>query len=158
VLQIGLYSAIPYAATAAMMIGFAHHSDKHGERSLHVAGLMFASALSLGVAAAAVDSLWIGLVSVSATTCFLWSAVAVFWAIPAEFLKGTAAAGGIAFINSIGLLGGFVSPSVIGFLKTLTGSIQSGLWAMVAILVIGALLLLGSRPPQNPVVRGPIED
>jgi MFS family permease len=149
VLQIGLYSAIPYAATAATMIGFARRSDRHGERRLYLACLVFAGALALGVAAWAVDSLWIELLSISLAACFLWSAVSVFWAIPAEFLRGTAAAGAIALINSIGLLGGFVSPSVIGYLKALTGSIQAGLWAIVAVLVIGALLLLGSGLPAK---------
>jgi sugar phosphate permease len=156
VMQIGLYSAIPYAAAAATMIGVARGSDKRGERRLYVVGLMLSSALALAIATQAIDSLWIGLLSLTLVTCFLWAALSVFWAIPADFLKGTAAAGGIALINTIGVLGGFVSPSLIGYVKTLTGSIQGGLWAMVAILVSGALLLLGgSRLDQ---IRRPLED
>jgi sugar phosphate permease len=149
VLQVGLYSAIPYAAAVATMIGFARRSDKQGERRRYVVGLVFASALSLSIAAQAIDSLWIGLLSISLATCFLWAGLSVLWAIPSEFLDGPAAAGAIAFINSIGVLGGFVSPSVIGYVKTVTGSVQGGLWAMVAILVTGALVLFGSHPTRS---------
>ena len=145
VLQVGLYCAIPNAAAACAMIGFARRSDQHGERRRHVVALMLAGALSLAVCAQAVDSFWIELLSSSFATCFLLAGLSVFWAIPAEFLNGPAAAGGIALINSIGLLGGVVSPALIGYLKTATGSIQGGFWTTVAILVFGALLLLRSR-------------
>jgi len=60
-------------------------------------------------------------------------------------LKGPGAAGGIALINSIGLLGGFLSPTVIGWAKTMTGSIQAGLFIMVGLLVAGAILLMMER-------------
>lgn len=147
VLQIGLYSAIPYAATVVAMIVLARRFDARAEHGRYVAGLMFAGALSLAATALTVNSLWLGLLSITLTTCFLWCALSIFWSIPSEFLKGTAAAGGIALINSVGLLGGFVSPSVIGFCKTLTGSFAGGLWVMVAILVTGGLLLL--RAPSQ---------
>jgi sugar phosphate permease len=153
IVQIGLYSAIPYAVAAAMMIGIARRSDREGDREPYVAGLLFASALFLGITTLAVGELWIALPSVTLTTCCLWSALSVFWAIPAEFLRGTAAAGGIALINSIGLLGGFVSPSIIGLLKSITGSIQAGLWAIVLILLIGALFLIVSRPSRSEVAQ-----
>ena len=71
----------------------------------------------------------------------------VFWAIPSDYLKGDAAAGGIALINTIGLLGGFLSPTIIGWTKTATGSIQAGLYVMVGLLVLGAILLVANRLP-----------
>jgi len=61
------------------------------------------------------------------------------------YLKGPGAAAGIALINSIGLLGGFLSPTVIGWTKTMTGSIQAGLFVMVGLLVAGAILLMLER-------------
>jgi MFS family permease len=145
VMRVGLYSAVPYAAAAVGMVWFSRWSDRHGQRRLHVVGLVLASALSLTIAAQTVDHLWLVLTSLSLATCFLWAGLSIFWAIPAELLRGPAAAGGIALINSIGVLGGFASPTLIGYVKALTGSLQGGFWAIVAILVAGALLLLGSR-------------
>ncbi|MGH7105848.1 MAG: MFS transporter, partial [Acetobacteraceae bacterium] len=66
------------------------------------------------------------------------SARAIFWAIPPRFLVGTAAAGGLAFINSVGTLGGFFGPFMMGWLKDLTGSFDSGLALMAVIVMISA--------------------
>lgn len=74
----------------------------------------------------------------------------MFWAIPQQHLKGTAAAGGIALINSIGLFGGFFSPTLIGWTKEATGSLQAGLLVMAALLVLGAVLLATQRTQQPP--------
>ncbi|WP_415869164.1 hypothetical protein [Burkholderia ubonensis] len=73
-------------------------------------------------------------------------AYTVFWAIPSTYLKGPAAAGGIALINTIGVLGGFSSPAAIGWLRTSTGSFRASLLLMVAIMAIGAALLAATRP------------
>jgi nitrate/nitrite transporter NarK len=66
----------------------------------------------------------------------------VFWSIPAAFLAGTAAAGGIALINSIGNLAGFVAPYMIGALKTSTGSLSSGLYFVAALEFLAAFLVV----------------
>lgn len=76
----------------------------------------------------------------------MWMAYTVFWAIPSAYLKGPAAAGGIALINTIGVLGGFSSPAAIGWLRTSTGSFRASLLLMVAIMAIGAALLAATRP------------
>ncbi|WP_198388971.1 hypothetical protein [Burkholderia ubonensis] len=73
-------------------------------------------------------------------------AYTVFWAIPSAYLKGPAAAGGIALINTIGVLGGFSSPAAIGWLRTSTGSFRASLLLIVAIMAIGAALLAATRP------------
>jgi nitrate/nitrite transporter NarK len=65
---------------------------------------------------------------------------AIFWTIPPRFLTGMAAAGGLAFINSIGTTGGFVGPYVMGWLSDETGSLYAGLLAMSGILVHAAVL------------------
>ncbi|NJP74753.1 MFS transporter, partial [Streptomyces sp. C1-2] len=75
----------------------------------------------------------------------------VFWSIPPSFLKGTAAAGGIAFINSIGLLGGFFSPMIMGFVKERTGSTEWGLLTMSALVAAGTVLLLATKPTPTRV-------
>ena len=77
----------------------------------------------------------------------MWAAYTVFWAIPSQYLKGDAAAGGIALINTLGLIGGFLSPTIIGWVRTATGSMQAGLLVMVALLVAGAAVLVVNRMP-----------
>jgi nitrate/nitrite transporter NarK len=68
------------------------------------------------------------------------AARAIFWAIPARFLTGVAAAGGLAFINSIGTLGGFAGPAMMGWLKDATGSFLTGILVMAGVMLAAALL------------------
>jgi MFS-type transporter involved in bile tolerance (Atg22 family) len=77
----------------------------------------------------------------------MWAAYTVFWAIPSDYLKGDVASGGIALINTIGLFGGFLSPTIIGWARTTTGSLAAGLYVMVGLLMIGAALLFAMRVP-----------
>jgi nitrate/nitrite transporter NarK len=63
----------------------------------------------------------------------------LFWSLPTAFLSGTAAAAGIAIVNSVGNLAGFASPYMIGYLKDLTSSTASGMYVLAAVLVIGAI-------------------
>ncbi len=76
------------------------------------------------------------------------SMLPTFWSLPTAFLSGTAAAGGIALINSIGNLGGFVGPNIIGQLYGLTGTFTSGLLSMAAIMVAGGVLALLVKAEQ----------
>ncbi len=68
------------------------------------------------------------------------AARAIFWTIPTRFLTGVAAAGGLAFINMIGTVGGFAGPAMMGELRQVTGSFESGLLAMAAIMVAATAL------------------
>ena len=68
-----------------------------------------------------------------------------FWALPGRFLAGNAAAGGIAFINTFGALGGFVGPSLVGFVKNTTGSFQGGLVLLASLLFASAFVTLSLR-------------
>ena len=74
----------------------------------------------------------------------------VFWAIPPILLGGTAAAAGIALINSVGNLGGFFGPSVMGWLRGVTGRIRPGSWSWPASLVVEAVLVMSLRLPKEP--------
>jgi ACS family tartrate transporter-like MFS transporter len=73
-----------------------------------------------------------------------------FWSLPTAFLSGTAAAGGIAFINSVGNLGGFVGPSLFGYLKNATGAFRGGLIGLALVVLIGGGLVLLLRPSRLP--------
>ncbi|WP_447919273.1 MFS transporter [Achromobacter aegrifaciens] len=152
-MEIGLYSAIPYIAAAAFMLWFARSSDRMQERRWHTLVPALLAGLSLCVASAAPTQFALSLTAITLATGFMWASYTVFWAIPSQYLKGEAAAGGIALINSIGLLGGFLSPSIIGWSKQATGSLAGGLYVISALLVAGALLLLVNRPPRPAPAR-----
>jgi nitrate/nitrite transporter NarK len=147
VMQIGLYSAIPYFIAAISMIVVARSSDRHRERRWHCAAPAVLSALALGIATAWGNHFVLFLVCMSLATAFVWTSYTVFWAMPSDYLKGDAAAGGIALINSIGLLGGFVSPSLIGWAKTTYGSMNAGLYMMVGLLILGSIAIALNHLP-----------
>ena len=146
-MEIGLYSAVPYIAAAAFMLLFARSSDRMQERRWHTLVPALLAGVALCVATTAPTQFALSLAAITLATGFMWASYTVFWAIPSQYLKGEAA-GGIALINSIGLLGGFLSPSIIGWVKESTGSLAGGLYAISALLVAGALLLLVNRPSQ----------
>lgn len=85
----------------------------------------------------------LGLIVISIATATIFTLQPLLWAIATDYLGGMrAAAGGIALINSLGLTGGFVSPTILGWVKTATGSLANGLYVIAAMLVIGALVTL----------------
>ncbi|MHA3903344.1 MFS transporter [Castellaniella sp. WN] len=146
-MQIGLYSMIPYIGAAIAMVVLGRRSDRRGERRLHSAVPALIGAAALAAATLYSGQLAVSLVCMTIATAMLWAAYTVFWAIPSQYLKGDAAAGGIALINTIGLLGGFLSPTIIGWVRTATGSMQAGLLVMVALLIAGAAMLVLARTP-----------
>jgi ACS family tartrate transporter-like MFS transporter len=145
----GFVTAIPYAVAIVGLVVISRHSDRTGERKRHVAVSMAlaagAFALSTVVSpVAAIACLAVGLF-------FLLGAHPVFWAMPAAFLSGAAAAAGIALINSIGNLGGFVGPYLVGLMKDATGSTDGGLLTLSCILVFGAFL--ATRVTHDPATE-----
>ncbi|MBP6346051.1 MFS transporter [Neisseriaceae bacterium CLB008] len=140
--QVGLYSAIPYLCAALFMWWFAKSSDKHQERRWHSTLPALFAAIGLSLAIVFGDHFAVSLAAISLATGLMWAAYTVFWAIPSQYLEGSAAAGGIALINSIGLLGGLVSPMLMGFVKEATGSLMAGWFSIAGVLALGALTLL----------------
>jgi MFS transporter, ACS family, tartrate transporter len=135
---IGVLSAIPYIAAAVAMVLVGLHSDQSGERRWHTAVPAFTGAVAL-VAAANSTQLAISIVAISVAVLGVFSMMGPFWAIPTAMLSGTAAAAGVALINSVGNLGGFVGPYVIGLVRTSTGQFKGGL-----LLIGGALAVSGA--------------
>ncbi len=148
VLEIGLYSAVPYVAAAASMYVLARRSDRKKERHRHAAIAATVSAVALAVATLNLKEFGVTFAAITVATAAMFAAYAVFWAIPHDLLSGPTAASGIAFINTLGLFGGFLSPTMIGWVKTATGQTQTGLLVIAALLVLGALLLY---PPVTPL-------
>jgi nitrate/nitrite transporter NarK len=79
---------------------------------------------------------------------FIFGGGSLFWSIPPTYLGRNAAAAGIAVISSLGILGGFVSPTLIGWIKGATGSIQLGLFALTAVVLAGCLTTLIGLPKR----------
>lgn len=163
-LKIGLLSAIPSVCAAAGMLINGYHSDKTGERRWHVALPAWLGSLGIAMAAFSimgevepgsfVHSLYAPLACLSLAAFGMWATQGIFWTMPTAFLGGTAAAGGIALINSIGNLGGFVGPNVMGYLKESTHGFTGGLYFLSAIYLLAGLLALAvkvDRPKKDVV-------
>jgi ACS family tartrate transporter-like MFS transporter len=135
--EVGMISAIPYFAAAVGMVMIGAHSDRSGERFTHIAGSMLVGAIGF-TASAYLTSPVPGLIALTVAAVGDLGSRGPFWALPGRFLAGHASAGGIALINTVGALGGFVGPSLIGFVKNATGSFKGGLILLAALLVSSA--------------------
>jgi D-galactonate transporter len=142
---VGMYSIIPYSVGALGMIFISRHSDSKMERRWHLAGCAFVGGAALVMIAATTGNLALALVAFAIATATIFTGMPLFFAILTSYLSGSAAAGGIALINSLALIGGFVSPAIMGWAKTTTGSFTSGLYILAALLVVaGVAVLLGT--------------
>ncbi|MBI2993828.1 MAG: MFS transporter [Gammaproteobacteria bacterium] len=142
--QVGLISAIPYigAAIGMMLIGMS--SDRSGERFLHIAVPSIVAAIGFA-ASAWIGSPVPGIIALTVAAVGDLGSRGPFWALPGRFLAGPASAGGIALINTIGALGGFVGPYAVGLLKHQTGSFTGGLLLLALLLLAGAIVTLRLR-------------
>jgi D-galactonate transporter len=141
--KVGLLSMIPWGISAVVMVLWGAHSDKTGERRWHVAGSLLLTVVGLIgltlVGHAPIPSL-IALTLVASGTL---SFVATFWSLPTAFLSGTAAAAGIAFVNSVGNLGGHFGPDLIGRVRTMSGGAnEAAFWALASVALLGAVITL----------------
>lgn len=147
-LHIGLLSAVPYIVSAVDMVVISRHSDVTGERRKHLAGSMSVAAIALVASTFVPNNLVLGLLFLTVAAVGIYASMPLFWTIPTRYLAGKAAPGGIALINSLALTGGFVSPTVLGFIKTNTGSINNGIYIFAMVLVVGAIVLLVAMPER----------
>ncbi|GAT08962.1 MFS transporter [Mycolicibacterium novocastrense] len=147
VIQRGLVTSIPYAVAAIVMVPWARHSDRTGERVWHVAIPAIVGGVAIPAALYMTD-VYLAMLAVTLCTCAVMCALPVFWSLPSSFLTGAAAAGGIALINSLGNLSGFGGPYITGWLTDLTGNSRVALWVVGALSLAAAALVvaLGSRP------------
>jgi MFS transporter, ACS family, tartrate transporter len=144
-LRVGLLSSIPYVAAMVAMVILGRHSDRTGERRWHVAVCCGAAAVGF-VLCSAMDSPVLAIACMALAAASVWSTLGPFWALPPAFLGGTAAAAGIALINSVGNLGGgFLGPYVMGVLKDRTASYKPGLLVAAAAMILAGALTLSIR-------------
>jgi MFS family permease len=141
-LDIGLLSAIPYAVSAVCMVLVGRSSDRRRERRWHVAIPAALGGAGLILSAVFGGSTVLAMAALTLATVGIMAALPLFWSMPTAILGGTAAAAGIALINSIGNLSGFVAPFAVGAIKDATHSTDLGLYALAACLLVGAALAL----------------
>jgi D-galactonate transporter len=149
-LYIGLLTAIPYGFGAIAMLVFGRSSDRYGERRWH-----FAVASILGAVGIVISNLFrqntlVAMVGLTLATIGILAAFPVFWPMPTAVLAGTAAAAGIAWINSLGNLAGFFGPSIVGWFADLTKRSDYGLYVIAGTLVLGSILVLAFVPQRVP--------
>ena len=117
----GWIDAIPYVLGVFMMIWWVRRSDAHMERVGHLAAALAAMAIGIG-AAAALDDPLLKMTALTIGGLGVFAALPVFWTVPTAILSGATAAAGIAAINSLGNLAGYVGPFIVGWIKDATGS------------------------------------
>ena len=147
---IGLMSAAPNLAAAIAMVLIGRHSDRTGERTLHVATCYVIAGLGF-VVSAYLTSAWMALIGLSVAAIGVNGRFGPFWSLPSLFLADEAAAGGIALINSLGAIAGFVAPYTIGIVRDMTGSFRGGLLFLALLLFGGAYVAIGLS--RRPVLR-----
>src|SRR5262249_39757999 len=148
-LFIGLVSTIPWGLAAISMILWAHHSDRTGERRWHAATGIGVAGLTLAMGALGISG-WLAFSVVTVTTVSLMCTQAVFWSLPTAVLSGAAAAAGIAWINSVGNLAGYVSPFLVGRIRDTTGSMALAYMMLGGSSLLCSVLLYWIARPKTP--------
>jgi nitrate/nitrite transporter NarK len=139
---------VPYGFATIAMVLVGRSSDRRGERRWHLVGGALAGVVGLVVAGIFSTTLSVGLAAMTLATVGVLSAAPLFWTLPTGFLRGASAAAGIAAINSIGNLAGFLSPYLIGLARDLTGQATFGLYAIALFILVGAALVIPATRPR----------
>ena len=147
-LQVGLIGAIPWAFGIVAMYLMARSADLRHEYRWHTAVSCVASAVGLVISVAFHADALLAMTGLTIAAMGIMSALPIFWSNPTALLGGTAAAMGIAFINSVGNLAGFAIPWIIGKIKDATHSTDNGLHMLAVLMVLGAVAVLTLKKPQ----------
>jgi len=138
-MTVGWLTMIPYLAGTVGLVSWGHFSDRMNERRYNLLAACAVSAIGLVIAGLTIGSWW-AMVGLSIATFGFYGSKGPFWAMPPMFMTGTAAAASLAWINSIGNLGGFFGPWYVGVVKDFTGSYSGGLYGLAALCVISAVV------------------
>jgi ACS family tartrate transporter-like MFS transporter len=140
-LGVGFINAVPPFLALFVMVVWGRSSDRRAERKVHFAVAIWVAAAGLLLASLRLPS-GLALAALTIAVSGRWSSVAPFWGFTTTFLSGTAAAGAIALINSVGNLGGFAGPYLMGWLKDLSGDYRVGLRVLAAVMFAGGFIVL----------------
>jgi len=138
-MQVGWVTMIPYGLGAISMVIWGRISDRNGERRWNLTLACVVATAGLIIAGLTVGTVW-SLVGMSIAAIGFYGSKGPFWSMPPMFLTGTAAAASIAWINSLGNLGGFFGPSIVGWVRDTTGSFAGGLYALAAFALMAAVV------------------
>ena len=141
-LKIGMITAIPWGLAGLVMVYAGAHSDRTGERRWHVAGSLLVTASGLVMLALVGYQPVLSVAALIFISSGTLSFFATFWTVPTNLLRQSAAAAGIAWINSVGNLGGHFGPDLIGRIRAATGSTSGAFYSLGAIAVFGAIVML----------------
>ncbi|WP_443113536.1 MFS transporter [Herbaspirillum seropedicae] len=146
VLDIGMISAIPYILGATAMVFITRHAEKAGKHRSYSVAVSMVAGLALVLCTLFPHNIYITLAGIAIAVGGSLTSIALFWGFPGAYFTGATAAAGIAIINSVGNLGGFVGPYLLGALTTAFGSPRYGLMMLGgALFLAGVLIALGGR-------------
>ncbi|HYZ41192.1 MAG TPA: MFS transporter, partial [Stellaceae bacterium] len=140
-MQVGWLTMIPYICGAVSMVFCGWLSDRVGDRRWSLFTTCVIATLGLVLAGLTIGTWW-SLVGITIAAIGFYGTKGPFWSMPTMFLTGGAAAAGIAWINSLGNLGGFFGPSLVGWAKNLSGSFAGGLYALALCALVSAVISL----------------
>jgi MFS transporter, ACS family, tartrate transporter len=148
-IEIGLITALPNICAAIGSVLVGRSSDRSGERTLHIAVPAFVGALGFMVAWWTANP-YVAMVAICVASTGIWVSNTVFWTLPTALLAGAPAAAGLAFINSVGNMGGFFGPYFTGWIRGSTGSFALALAMLGGWLALSGLivLIIGRRVPH----------
>jgi ACS family tartrate transporter-like MFS transporter len=150
---VGFINAIPYLVAGVAMFLVGKHSDKTGERRMHMAGSAIAATIGF-VIAAKTDNVFLAIAGLALAFAGSKSSMPTFWALSTNFLRGTAAAGGIALINAVGNLGGYFGPTWVGQIQDKTNSTDGGMILLgacyVGVAILAFVVPKVSEKPKTP--------
>jgi len=139
---VGWLSAIPYLFAGVFMVLVGRSADRRRERRWHLSAPLLMALVGLLLAANFSDNVVLVMIGLSLATMGALTGLPMFWPLPAAFLGSAAAAAGLALINSMGQIAGFLSPFLVGWIKDATGSTDMALYILSTVLFIGAMLVL----------------
>lgn len=151
-LQIGFLASGPFLLAAVCMVLWGRHSDATGERPWHIVIAVLVGSAGLATSALAGDTT-LAYAGLCVAAAGITASFGVFWALPGEYIKGAAAAGGLALINSIGLMGGFVGPYVVGFIRDRSSGFTAALLVLAGFAALSTLSILVPALVARPVGR-----
>jgi len=140
-LDVGLLSSVPWTCGVIAMYFASKSADLRNERRWHAIAAGIAGAIGLALSVVFHDNTVLSMAALSLGTMGIMTSLPLFWALPTSFLTGSAAAAGIALINSIGNLSGFGAPYVMGLIKEATKSTDSGVYLLAGMMLLGAFLV-----------------
>jgi ACS family tartrate transporter-like MFS transporter len=139
----GFIAALPYAVSMVAMIAWARLSDVRGERIWHTALTMMLAAAALTVASLATNHVLV-LAALTLAMAGGLAGIGPFQSLVSSFARGAAAASGLALVNTIGTLGGFFGPAIVGGFRTWTGGYGTAMAALAAAQLLSALIVLAT--------------